>query len=258
MKRSAFTLIELLVVVAVIGVLIAILLPALNRTRLIAEDTKSMSNIRQNVIELLTLAETNSGTMPMGDPHPDGWSFAGMPGFAITTPLGFQSSVSWFAHSDMWHLLVWSAGGERTNTWISPSRGNDDWTSQPNLNDYKLTETAYADPHYWNEDTDQFCAVAPNFSCKLLAPQRLSTLASPTAKGMLYENPLIAHRRRPNIGTTVAERQKLVPVPVGFFDGHADIHILGEAKDQGVANQPYFQSKGAVLTTTNGFRGRDF
>ncbi len=258
MKRSAFTLIELLVVIAVIGILVAILLPALNRTRVLGEDTKSMSNIRQNVVDLLALAERDFGTMPMGDPHPDGWSFAGMPGFAINTPLGFRSNVSWFAHSDMWHLLVWSAGGERTNAWISPSRGNGGSTSPPSLNDYKLTETAYADPRYWDEDTDQFCAVAPNFSCKLLAPQRLSTLASPSAKGMLYENPLMAFRRRRHIGTDSNDRRLLVPVPVGFFDGHAEIHPLGEAEDQGVPNKPYFESQGAVLTTTNGFRGRDF
>jgi prepilin-type N-terminal cleavage/methylation domain-containing protein len=256
MKRNAFTLIELLVVVAVIGILIAILLPALNRARILGEDTKSMSNIRQNAIDILAIAETDFGTMPMGDPHPNQWSFAGMPGFVARTPTGFESDISWFAHSDMWHLVVWSRGGERSNAWISPSRT--ETNNPPGLNDYKLTETAYAAPQYWDENTNQFCAVAPNFSCKLLAPQKLSTLASPTAKGMLYETPLIAHRRRPNIGTTVAERQQLVPVPVAFFDGHANIHILGEAKDQGVANQPYFQSKGPVLTTTGGFRGRDF
>ena len=74
----------------------------------------------------------------------------------------------------------------------------------------------------------------------------------------VHENPLIAHRRRPSIGSSSAERRALVPVPIGFFDGHADTRPLGEADDQGVPNQPYFNSQGPVLTTTDGFRGRDF
>ena len=59
-----FTLIELLVVISIIGLLVAILLPALNSARTAAHKAVSLSNARQISIALHTYAADNKQSMP--------------------------------------------------------------------------------------------------------------------------------------------------------------------------------------------------
>src|ERR1700683_1715825 len=63
-RKNAFTLVELLVVIGIIALLIAILLPALNRARQQAQLTQCASNIRQLITATILFADVHQRHIP--------------------------------------------------------------------------------------------------------------------------------------------------------------------------------------------------
>jgi prepilin-type N-terminal cleavage/methylation domain-containing protein/prepilin-type processing-associated H-X9-DG protein len=69
-RKSGFTLVELLVVIGIIAVLVALLLPTLNRAREQARKTACLSNLRQIGAAILMYAQVNEGeTVPLYYPY---------------------------------------------------------------------------------------------------------------------------------------------------------------------------------------------
>lgn len=69
-RRRAFTLVELLVVIGIISILIAILLPALNRAREHARRTRCLSNMRQLTLAWHMYSLSNKGRIPGANTPP--------------------------------------------------------------------------------------------------------------------------------------------------------------------------------------------
>ncbi|HEY4414859.1 MAG TPA: type II secretion system protein [Verrucomicrobiae bacterium] len=80
-KRSGFTLIELLVVIGIIGILAALLLPLLSKTKNKAGQILDLNNLRQQTQAVAMYASDNADFMPWpnwdnGDSARPGWLYA--------------------------------------------------------------------------------------------------------------------------------------------------------------------------------------
>ena len=63
--RAGFTLVELLTVIVIIGILVGLLLPAVQRARESARQTECQNNVRQKALAICTYLDANGKYMPL-------------------------------------------------------------------------------------------------------------------------------------------------------------------------------------------------
>jgi prepilin-type N-terminal cleavage/methylation domain-containing protein len=106
LRRQGFTLIELLVVIAIIAILIAMLLPAVQKVRESAARTQSANNLKQ-----LALAA-----------HQYEGNFNRLPANAITMPNGLRVSCHWLLLPYIEQSNLQTASGVSNATYLANAR----------------------------------------------------------------------------------------------------------------------------------------
>jgi prepilin-type N-terminal cleavage/methylation domain-containing protein len=125
-KRRAFTLVELLVVITIIGILVSLLLPAVQSAREAARATQCKNHVKQHCLAMVA-HHTANGHFPSGG---WGWYWVGDPDRGT----GLQQPGGW-AYATLPYI-------EQTNVYMLPADGKpDEHTAQQLAGAAKMCET---------------------------------------------------------------------------------------------------------------------
>lgn len=204
-SRRAFTLVELLVVIGIISVLVAILLPSLNKAREAAKNVQCMSNMRQIGQALFMYSNDYQGWLA-----------------------GVEHCVP-----DHWYFLCKLIGPRYLG--LVPSAGNGGPFRCPSDNAWVMRTT---DVYYWTSYGINPYVVGDNgpaFGNLPLAPGRITDFRQPARTAWLFET--YGHSQGSvyaNPPTNVSKQSTYIPVRhsgkgnVLFLDGHVESRYAKE------------------------------
>jgi len=185
-KSNGFTLVELLVVIAIIGILVTLLLPAVQAAREAARRTQCINNQKQQGLGLHNFANAY-GHFPPADNAKFGDENDGMNGFNV-----FYHILPYIERSDLWDRFEFTSRGRGTHsptncevrrneirTYQCPSDVSAGWqiNHSAEYGPFSLGNCAYACSvdGYRN-------AELPNYQNRLGSTPRVPTFDSPTGR----------------------------------------------------------------------------
>lgn len=257
--ESGFTLIELLIVIAIIGILISIMFPALGKARATARQTAGLANLRSVGTSFSQYADqykswpfAKKGTVPEG---------VGMPPNPDIMFVRWWPENSIIGTSEAWHLsYLWpgvvapfTSWPENYRLWVSPGLSKElpDFSFLGDFENIRNTVSLrYSNSFIANSKLFSAAAVADE---NLMQPVQQHEVGFPANKVVLWDAHLAYLNKTPH----AINGQWAAPTPMAFADLHADLKDPTKAAAP-VGNPLKHEPLMTLHDTPDGVQGRDY
>jgi prepilin-type N-terminal cleavage/methylation domain-containing protein/prepilin-type processing-associated H-X9-DG protein len=210
-SRRAFTLIELLVVIAIIGVLVSLLLPAVQAAREAARRTQCTNNLKQMGLALHNYLSANSETLPS-----NGFTLSGYPNdhsvIARLLPYMEQASLYNLINFDIQmghpgvvdlHPGMQTAAGYSIATFLCPSDGTEPVRQYKMMvNTIPVAGSNYAANHGSGSDEVYHPMNPANGLCWVGSKVKLSQVRDGTSNTLIFTETLLGPNDTPTNAAT--------------------------------------------------------